>query len=544
MYFRNLRIVTKLNVVLAVSALGMLIGLSTFLLQSRTEMYKGKADEARQLVRQAMAVLQAHYRFVQDGWLSEAEAKERATAVIAQMRHGDNDYFWVQDTQARVIMHPVKPELNGKDLSDFKDPSGQRIFVEFARLAGQSDGGELSYLWPRPGSSEPRSKIAHVELFAPWGWAVGTGVYTDDVEAAFLRNAAGQGGTLLGFIVLAGSLLFVVTRNGICRPIEDLQSLMQRVEVERNLTLRCTSKSADEIGQAGRSFNRLMDYMRDSLDTLGRSAQEVAAASEQLACAASQVSRSSEEQSESASSMSSAIQEMTVSISQVSDNTEHVRERGEQSHQQQEQSVLRIEELEQELSQVQDAVARMDVTMHDFIRNTQAIAELTQQVREISEQTNLLALNAAIEAARAGEQGRGFAVVADEVRKLAENSARSANEIDAVTQRVSEQSASVEAAFEEGSSSLVNARTLMDEVAGVLRHAQTRMVETRAGLNDMSSALSEQAGATDTIARNVERIAEMAEENTAAAAQTSDAAQGLNSLANNLRGVIGQFRVS
>ncbi|HEY6898600.1 MAG TPA: methyl-accepting chemotaxis protein [Rhodocyclaceae bacterium] len=543
MNFCNLRIIGKISAILTICAIGMLAGLILLLLHTRSEMYEAKALEAREFVRQAMAVLQVNQRLAQEGKIPEAEAKQRAIDVIAQMRHGDNDYFWLQDAQAHVVMHPIKPELNGKDMSDFKDPSGQKIFVEFARLAGQPSGGDLSYVWPKPGKSEPQGKVAHVELFAPWGWVVGTGVYTNDVEAAFRSQAVAEGGGMLAFMLLTGILLFVVTQRYICKPMEALQALMHQVESQRDLTLRTGYDSHDEVGRAGRSFDQLMDYMRTSFETIGVNAQSVASASEQLAAASSQVRKSSEEQAESAASMSAAVEQMTVSICHVTENTQQVRELGERSYQQENEGAVSVTHLDTELSHVQQAVGRMEVTMQEFMSSTQAISNLTQQVRDISEQTNLLALNAAIEAARAGEHGRGFAVVADEVRKLAEKSAKSAAEIDEVTRSVSEKTGTVEAAMEEGTDRLSKARKLMQHVTEVLHEAEEAVIETRGGLNDISSALTEQSAATNTIAQSVEHIAVMAEENTAAATQTADSAQQLRALSNELKSVIERFRI-
>lgn len=542
--FRNLPVTTKFTLILALSAIGMFVAFVMLLHEARADMYLDKAAQARQLVHQAMAVLQAHQRFAQEGRMPEADAKRQAAEVIAQMRHGDGEYFWIQDIQARMIMHPVKPELNGTDMSDFADPSGKRIIVEFARVASQAGGGDLAYFWPKPGHPEPQPKIAHVENFAPWGWIVGTGMYTNDVEAEFRTRALHEGGGMLAFMALAGFLLFTATQYFICRPIKNLQTVMQRVESERNLALHVAPDSDDEIGQAGRAFDRLMDYLRQTLEAMGHSAQEVAVASEQLATAATQVRHSTEEQAESASSMSAAVEEMTVSIAQVADHTQEVRNLGERSYHQQSESARSVHQLDTELGQVQDAVGRMQATMTEFMAGTKVISTLTRQVREISEQTNLLALNAAIEAARAGEQGRGFAVVADEVRKLAESSAKSAAEIDAVTRSVGDKTVTVEAAMAEGHASLSTARNLMRQVTAVLEEAENTVVETRSGLNDISAALAEQSSATGNIARNVEQIAETADENSAAATQTAEAAIRMKDLAQELKVVIQQYRVS
>jgi len=544
MAFRDFPIAGKLAVVLGGAAAVLLAALVTLFLHSRNEMFAEKAHDARELVRQAIAVIESSHALARDGKLSEAQAQEVAQAAIGRMRHGDGDYFWIQDAASHIVLHPIKPELNGKDMSGFKDAGGQAIFVEFSRLAPQSGGGELRYLWPKPGHSEPQPKIAHVEQFAPWGWIVGTGIYVDDVERLFWRDVITEGGAILGSLALAGLIMLAVIRNSITRPIAALQAVMQRVAGERNLTLRTGAVAQDEVGRAGQSFDHLMDALRESFGGVVAGASQLAGASQQLAAAAVQVRDSSEAQSESAASMSAAVEEMTVSITHVSDNTSQVRELGELSYTQEKEGSRSVHELESELDGVQSSVAQMDGSLAEFISSTQAISTLTRQVREIAEQTNLLALNAAIEAARAGEHGRGFAVVADEVRKLAEKSSQSANEIDRVTQQVGEHSQTVEQAMRESNRRLETARSLMHSVSGVLASAEEAVIGTRGGLNDITAAMHEQAAATTNIAQNVERIAQMAEENTAAASQTASAAAGLHDLAQELSDTVSRFRIA
>jgi methyl-accepting chemotaxis protein len=546
MVFGNLRIARKFNLILALTGLAMLAGLLVLLSGNRSAMYAEKSRGAQQLVHQAMAVLETQQRQVRDGKLSEDEAKRLARETIAAMRHGDDgsDYFWIQDGRAHLLMHPIKPELDGKDMSDFKDAGGKRIFVEFARVAQGSRGGDVAYVWPKPGKSEPQPKISHVEHFAGWDWIVGTGVYTDDVEAAFWSGARIQGGSIIVFLIAAGLVFQWVTRRYVTQPIERLQVTMSQVAAEQDLTLRCRPVHRDEVGLAGESFDRLMGAMEASLRSIRNDAAEVAVASQQLAAASLQVSRGSAEQSESAAAMSAAVEQMTVSITLVSDNTQRVRDLGEETFRQEEEGTRRVGSLNSELDLVRNSVAGMEESLGHFVGSARAISSLTQRVREIADQTNLLALNAAIEAARAGEMGRGFAVVADEVRKLAEHSTKSVAEIDQVTRQVGEHSGMVETAMVASNSSLDTAGKLMQQVSEVFTSTKATVVNTRGGLNEIAAAMAEQSAATGEIARNVERIAEMAEENTAAAEQTSSAAERLDELAKLLNAAVTKFRVA
>jgi len=195
------------------------------------------------------------------------------------------------------------------------------------------------------------------------------------------------------------------------------------------------------------------------------------------------------------------------------------------------------------MNNVEQTVKVMAESVNEFVRNTDAINKMTQEVKDIAEQTNLLALNAAIEAARAGEQGRGFAVVADEVRKLAEKSSRSASEIDAITETLSAQSVNVRKAIEEGLGHLTSSQASVSNVADILQAANGSVSEVGHGLDAIAAATDEQRRVSGEVADNIEAIAAMARDNNDAVEQTASAAQSLESLADSLQNTVGRFKV-
>ncbi len=254
-----------------------------------------------------------------------------------------------------------------------------------------------------------------------------------------------------------------------------------------------------------------------------------------------EIGASTTAQSEAAASTAAAVEQMSVSIRSVADGAAEVDRQSAASLERTQEGNESLSRLIGEITLVEDSVNDIASTATVFIDSTRAITAMTREVRDIADQTNLLALNAAIEAARAGEQGRGFAVVADEVRKLAEKSAAAASEIDKVTRSLSEKSGQVEDAIGRGKTSLSTSQEHLENVAEVLGMANAEVTSTHKGMSEISASVREQTVAVNEIARNIERIAQMAEENSAAVRHVGEEGRRLENLVANLNHIAGRF---
>ena len=347
---------------------------------------------------------------------------------------------------------------------------------------------------------------------------------------------------ILAIIGLGGALGFSIVR-GINRSVSELRGVMVKMSADGDLSARAKVYGQDEIGEAATAFNTLIDGFANIIRQVLGHAGTVSGTAAQLSASSAQIAQSSQAQSEAAASTAAAVEQITVSINSVAANTEDVRKLSERSLSQTRQGNQNVTEMVGEIHSVQEAVNQIANSVKEFVDSTRAIAGMTQQVKEIADQTNLLALNAAIEAARAGEQGRGFAVVADEVRKLAEKSAQSANEIDRVTNSLNQKSTHVEATVQAGLRSLQTTQEHIERVSTVLNEAGEAVTQSSHGVNDIAASVGEQSLASTEIARNVEKIAQMSEENHAAVESNTQGIVRLEQLASELQAAASRFKV-
>jgi methyl-accepting chemotaxis protein len=352
--------------------------------------------------------------------------------------------------------------------------------------------------------------------------------------------------SLLAAMLLSVPLLtfiYLFIRNVVTRPLDQMVAGLRNIaKGEGDLTQRLAVRGNDEIGEASLAFNEMMAKIAMLVRQVSESAGEVSTAARQLVSSARQVASSSHRQNETSTSAASSVEQMVSAITSIAKSTESVHEQSRDSLRRSEEGNTSLSRLVGEVGMVESTVREIAASVQQFVDSTVAITNMTREVKDIADQTNLLALNAAIEAARAGEQGRGFAVVADEVRKLAEKSAGSASEIDSITRALSQRSDAVQRSIQTGLDHLASSQNSMQVVSTVLGEASGSVTRVGLGLDEIASATEEQRRVSGQVANNIESIAGMARENNDAVEQTASAAQRLEQLAVNLQDTVGRFK--
>lgn len=522
-----------------------------------TAMNEGYQMEIKSQVETAITVLEAEYAKAQAGTLTDEQAKDEAKEIIRAMRYREDGsgYFWIDDTDYNLVMHPVLSEQEGNNRYELEDQNGVMIIQEIMNtVKGQDTGGFNEFYFTKSDGVTVAPKIAYSEIFTPWNWVVSTGNYVDEMQQATQQTKDEMKQTfdhlvlfiiVLDIVVLAAMLIAGrIFGNWLCNPIIKLSEIAGEVSngkidvnltrstggteiaalrnsfcdmidnfkaqadiinqvAEGNLCMNVTARSGEDV--VGNALNKLVNDNNQIFLNIQNAADEIRTGSSQIAAASQSLAQGSTEQA-------SAIEEIAASITDISDKSRMNADRADEVR----QIVL---EAGTNAAAGNEKMSEMVTAMQEISASSANIQKVIKVIDDIAFNTNILALNAAVEASRAGDQGKGFAVVAEEVRSLAGHSAEASGQIadlisDSIrkVQKGSVLAQDTEKALELISDSIDRITTLSKDVATLSKEQAVAASQIDQALNQVSSVVSTNSAASEQCAASSEELSNQAGE--------------------------------
>lgn len=550
----NIRLAKKLGFIMALSLLGLILTTYIGLSALHENLMQERERQARNMVEAVIEIMDDLNQQVVKGTSSLEDAQAEAKHVIKAIRYGDDDYLWANDLNAVMIAHGVKDSLNGKDMSGFKTANGQFLFKDIIKLAKAKGEGSIEYVWPKAGLDKAVEKISYIKTYQPWGWVIGTGVYIDNVQDTFLKEATKEAIVFVVGGLLLSVFIFFVSRD-IRQSIASLSDTMKTLAMGQTETPVPLQDRRDEMGDMAHSveFFRTQLIENEHLAEQQRAEEEaqkkraaliqklaadfdlgvntalesVASAAKQLDMTANGMSATAQQTSNQATAVASASEQTSSNVQTVAaaaeELTASIREVGSQ--------VVISTDIAKKAA---DKAMTTQQTVNSLSQTAQQINEASKLIGEIADQTNMLALNATIEAARAGEMGKGFAVVASEVKSLATQTSHATEEIGTHVRAIQNVSDATVAAIAE-----IN--QVIEEMNDIANSVAAAVEEQSAATQEITRNIEQAAQGTQEVTSNIVDVNEAANDTGRASKEVLQASDQLNDQSVSLRSIVQSF---
>jgi methyl-accepting chemotaxis protein len=549
------RISFKLAVMIGISLAGMVVMAPIALYTMRAQMMTDRQAKTQQMIDVGYGILTHYQKLEADAKLPRADAQKAAIAELKSLRYDKVEYFWINDMSPKMIMHPIKPELDGKELGEMKDPTGNRLFQGFVDVVKAQGAGFYSYLWPKPGFEQPVSKISYVKGFAPWGWIIGTGIYLDDVDAVFKQTAQMFALVCLAVFALVLISAFFIGRS-VTRPLTNITNLTNRLASgDTDFEVPYTARK-DEVGGLAKSLAVFKENAgavakmhaeqaelktqadaekrRSMMDLAGKFEASIQAVVSEVIRDAGEMQETAQGMSRTASQASDRSRAVATASQEASANVQAVASAAEQLS----ASISEITQRVGQAAQIADKAAsdgqRTNETVQGLAVAAHKIGEVIGLINDIASQTNLLALNATIEAARAGEAGKGFAVVASEVKSLASQTAKA-------TEEISAQINAIQAETQQVVENIQSIRSTIMEVNEISSSIAVAVEQQGAATQEIASSVQKAASGTNQVSQNISDVTAAATDTGQKATLVLESSDRLGRKLQSLQGEVSRF---
>ncbi|UOB72960.1 MULTISPECIES: methyl-accepting chemotaxis protein [unclassified Pseudoalteromonas] len=525
-----------------------IFGLIVLSVSSLNNQYKALKYEqylkTQNVVETAYSIIEHFHTLEQNNTLTQQQAQTQAMNAIRALRYDKTNYFWINNYQPEMVMHPIKPALEGKDLTNNKDPDGKALFVEMVNITKKDGEGFIPYKWPKPGEEQPVDKVAFVKGFNQWQWIIGSGVYLDTIDAAFSfqRNLIILNAVVMIIAVIVFS--YFIGRS-VLLPTRLAANMMKDIsQGEGDLTRTLNEEGNDEISKLSHSFNLFVSKMRESLVHVSQSANDVNEHAHTVDDSTKTSQSFIELQNDSSTQVAAAMEQMTHQIHDVSSNAEAAEQAANDAAHNASTGKHVVAETITAIETLSANIETVSRVTEDLANESQNIGSVLDVIRSISEQTNLLALNAAIEAARAGEHGRGFAVVADEVRTLASRTGQSTDEIQSMISKLQEGTRAAVDAVKASQTLSVSTVEQASSANNSLNEIE-RLVSVITEMNSqIARATEQQTQAADEVNLRINDLSQSTEQSLDNTKQLNSASDKLKQSSTELSSIVNRFKLN